>query len=120
MRASMLQILRQDFIRAARAKGAGEHRIVIAHALRNSIMPVVTMVGLSFGTLFSGALVTETMFSWHGMGKTIYDAILGNDFNLALVGLLFATGMTLLGNFVADACQVWLDPRMSFSSVEEK
>lgn len=119
MRASMLQILRQDFIRTARAKGIGEQRMVIAHAIRNSVMPVVTMVGLSFGALFSGALITETMFSWHGMGKTIYDAILGNDFNLALVGLLFATGMTLLGNFIADACQIWLDPRVSFSSLKD-
>jgi peptide/nickel transport system permease protein len=60
------------------------------------------------------------MFSWLGMGKTIFDAILGNDFNLALVGLLFATGMTLLGNFLADASQVWLDPRVSFSSLDDK
>ncbi|MDA0656137.1 MAG: ABC transporter permease [Proteobacteria bacterium] len=120
MRASMLQILRQDFIRTARAKGVSEQRIVLGHALRNSVMPVVTMVGLSFGGLFSGALITETMFSWLGMGKTIYDAILGNDFNLALVGLLFATGMTLLGNFLADASQVWLDPRVSFSSLDDK
>jgi peptide/nickel transport system permease protein len=120
MRASMLQVLRQDFIRTARAKGVSEQRIVLAHALRNSVMPVVTMVGLSFGGLFSGALITETMFSWLGMGKTIFDAILGNDFNLALVGLLFATGMTLLGNFLADASQVWLDPRVSFSSLDDK
>ncbi|HAA93405.1 MAG TPA: ABC transporter permease [Rhodospirillaceae bacterium] len=119
MRASMLQILRQDFIRTARAKGVGEMRVVLGHALRNSVMPVVTMVGLGFGALFSGALITETMFSWLGMGKTIYDAILGNDFNLALVGLLFATGMTLLGNFLADVCQVWIDPRVSFASLED-
>ncbi|MDX1424942.1 MAG: ABC transporter permease subunit, partial [Kiloniellales bacterium] len=62
----------------------------------------------------SGALITETMFGWLGMGKTIYDAILGNDFNLALVGLLFATLTTLLANLLADLCYAWLDPRVSY------
>jgi peptide/nickel transport system permease protein len=120
MRASMLQVLRQDFIRTARAKGVSERRMVMRHALQNAVMPVVTMLGLSFGSLFSGALITETMFSWHGMGKTIYDAILGNDFNLALVGLLFATGMTLIGNFLSDIAQVGLDPRVSFAALEDR
>jgi len=116
MRASMIQTLRQDYIRTALAKGVGTARLVIHHALRNALLPVVTMIGLSFGSLFSGALITEIMFSWLGMGKMMYDAILGNDFNLALVGLLFATGATLLGNFLADVMQVALDPRVTFAS----
>lgn len=114
MRASMLQTLRQDFIRTASAKGLSRTRVVYGHALRNALLPLVTVIALSFGTLFSGALITETMFAWLGMGKTIYDAILGNDYNLALVGLLMATGMTLLGNVLADISYVALDPRLDF------
>ncbi len=79
--------------RAPRVRASG--RVVLIHAFRNALIPVVTVIALSFGTLFSGALITETMFAQPGMGKMIYDAILGNDFNLALVGLLFATFVTL-------------------------
>ena len=119
MRASMMETLRQDYVRTARAKGLSEARVVTGHALRNALTPLVTVVALSFGGLFSGALITETMFGWRGMGKTIFDAIMGNDFNLALVGLLLATGFTLLGNFLADLCYAWLDPRVSLSKERE-
>ncbi len=118
LRASMIQTLRQDYIRTARAKGVGTMRLLLGHAMRNALLSLVTIVGLSFGSLFSGALITEIMFSWLGMGKLMYDAILGNDYNLALVGLLFATGATLLGNFLADVAQVALDPRVSFAARE--
>ena len=113
VRASLQQTLRADYIRTARAKGLNETRVIINHALRNAMIPLVTIVALSFGGLFSGTLVIETMFSWRGMGKTIYDAILGNDYNLALAGLLLATGFTLIGNFFADILYAWLDPRIS-------
>ena len=113
VRASMIQVLRQDFIRTARAKGVGPTRILLGHALRNAVLPFITVVALSFGSLFSGALITETMFSWLGVGKMIYDSVLGNDFNLALVGLLFATLMTLVGNILADIAYAWADPRIS-------
>ncbi|MEX2617200.1 MAG: ABC transporter permease [Alphaproteobacteria bacterium] len=116
MRASMIQTLRQDYIRTARAKGVSTARMVTHHALRNALIPLVTIVALSFGQLFSGALITETMFSWRGMGKMIYDAILGNDYNLALVGLMIATALTLVGNFLADIGYAWLDPRVSVAS----
>jgi peptide/nickel transport system permease protein len=119
MRASMLQTLRQDYVRTARAKGMTENRVVIGHALQNALTPLVTVVALSLGGVFSGALITETMFGWRGMGKTIFDAIMENDFNLALVGLLFATGFTLLGNFLADICYAWLDPRVNLTDEEE-
>ncbi len=113
VRAAMIETLRMDHVRTARAKGAGEGRVVTVHALRNALIPVITVMGLSFGTLFSGALITETMFAQPGMGKMIYDAILGNDFNLALTGLLFATLVTLLSNLVTDLAYAWLDPRIS-------
>ena len=114
VRASTMETMRQDYIRTARAKGLPEGRVVFKHALRNALIPVVTIVALSFGGLFSGALITETMFSYLGMGKLIYDSILGNDFNLALIGLLFATLVTLLANLAADLCYAWLDPRISY------
>jgi peptide/nickel transport system permease protein len=113
IRAAMIETLRMDHIRTARAKGAGEARVVLLHAARNAMIPVVTVIALSFGGLFSGALITETMFAQPGMGKMIYDAILGNDFNLALTGLLFATLVTLLANLAADLAYGWLDPRIT-------
>ncbi|HJO69334.1 MAG TPA: ABC transporter permease [Rhodospirillales bacterium] len=117
-RAAMIETLRQDFVRTARAKGLRPTRVVIGHALRNAMIPVVTIVALEFGYLFSGALITETVFAFPGMGKLIFDAIMGNDFNLALTALLFATALTLLGNFLADAAYLWLDPRISFRSAD--
>ena len=114
VRAAVMEQLRLDYVRTACAKGASNMTVVWRHALRNALIPVVTVVSLDLGTLFSGALITETMFSYLGMGKLIYDSILGNDFNLALVGLLFATLTTLGGNFLADIAYVGLDPRIGF------
>jgi peptide/nickel transport system permease protein len=115
VRASMIEVLRMDHVRTARAKGASRSRVVLIHAFRNALIPVVTVMALSFGVLFNGALLTETMFAQPGMGKMIYDAILGNDFNLALTGLLFATLVTLLSNLAADIAYGWLDPRIAVS-----
>jgi len=115
---SMIETLRQDFIRTARAKGLTETRVVVGHALRNAMIPVVTIIALDFGTLFSGALITETIFAYPGMGKLIFDSIMGNDFNMALVALLFATLLTLIGNLAADIAYVALDPRISFREVD--
>ena len=114
MRAAMIEALRQDYVRTARAKGASEQRVVWGHAFRNALVPVITVVALSFGSLFSGALITETMFAYPGMGKLIYDAILGNDFNLALAGLLFATLVVLLSNLAADIAYAAADPRITY------
>ncbi len=115
VRAGMIETLRMDYVRTARAKGAGEARVVLVHAFRNALIPVVTVMALNFGGLFGGALLTETMFAQPGMGKMIYDSILGNDYNLALSGLLFATLMTLLSNLAADIAYAWLDPRISLA-----
>lgn len=115
MRAAMMETLRQDYIRTAYAKGLSPSRVVLGHALRNALIPVVTIIALDFGYLFSGALITETIFSFPGMGKLIFDAIMGNDFNLALVALLFATVLTLSGNFLADVAYSALDRRISLT-----
>ena len=118
-RSSMLEILRQDYIRTARAKGASEPHVLWRHAFVNALTPVLTILGLSFGGLFSGALITETMFAWPGMGKTMFQAILDNDYNLALVGLLITTLATIVGNLLADLALVAVDPRVSLSSRRE-
>ncbi len=118
-RAAMQESLQQDWIRTARAKGASEPRVLVGHALRNAMIPVATIAALGFGTLFSGALITETMFAYPGMGKLIFDAVMGNDYNLALIGLLFATLLTLLGNLVADLAYVALDPRISMGELDK-
>jgi peptide/nickel transport system permease protein len=114
VRAAMREALAQDHIRTARAKGASEGRIIWHHALRSALVPVVTVLALSFGSLVSGALVTETMFAYPGMGKLIFDAVMGNDYNLALAALMLATATTLAGNFAADLAYAWLDPRVSY------
>ena len=118
MRASMIETLRQDYIRTARAKGLTENRVVLHHALRNALIPVVTILALDLGVLFSGALITETVFAYPGMGKLIFDAIMGNDYNLALVGLLLATALTLVGNLLADIAYASLDPRISYTDMD--
>ena len=114
IRASVIDVMRQDYIRTAIAKGAGPGRIILRHTLRNAMLPVVTVIALDFGFLFSGALITETMFAWPGMGKLIFDSMMGNDFNLALVALLLATFVTLAGNLLADIVYALLDPRIRY------
>ncbi len=116
MRGAMIETLRQDYVRTARAKGASPARVLWRHAFGNALAPVLTILGLSFGGLFSGALITETMFAWPGTGRMIYQAILDNDFNLALVGLLIVTVTTIVGNLLADLALVAVDPRVSLES----
>jgi len=116
VRSAMIETLGQEWIRTARAKGLSERRVVLGHALRGTLIPVTAIIGVEFGTLFSGALVTETVFAYPGMGRLIYDAVLGNDFNLALAALLLATGFTLVGNLAADVALALLDPRISPAS----
>ncbi|WP_254430894.1 ABC transporter permease [Magnetospirillum sp. LM-5] len=112
MRAAMLEQAGLDYIRTAIAKGCGPTRVLLHHQLRNAAIPVTTIVALEVGGLFSGALITETVFAWPGMGRLIFEAVMGNDFNLALSGLLLATAMTLAGSILADLAYAWLDPRV--------
>ena len=114
VRAAMQESLREPFVRTARALGCSEARVLLRHALPHAMLPVLTMIALSFGSLFSGALVVETTFAYLGVGKLIYDAILGSDFNLALLALMLATLVTLLSNLAADVAYAWLDPRIHY------
>ncbi len=113
MRASASEALNQDYVRTARAKGVGRVRVMLRHVLPNAALPLITLVGLQLGAIFSGTLIVEILFRQLGMGRVLYDAILGNDYNLALIGLMLTTAATLLGNLLADLCHAWLDPRIT-------
>jgi peptide/nickel transport system permease protein len=110
--AAMQAELGQGYIRTARMKGLPERAVIWRHAFPNAAIPVVTVAALDAGALVSGALVTETIFARPGMGKLIYDAIMGNDYNLALLALLLAALVTMLATLAADIAQRWLDPRI--------
>lgn len=112
VRAAVAEVLREPFVAAARAKGLSTRRLVLHHVLPVALPPVLSVIALHFGALLSGAVVVETVFAWPGMGRLLYDAVLGNDFNLALAALLLGTALTLLANLLADLLHVRLDPRL--------
>jgi peptide/nickel transport system permease protein len=111
-RACVLEVLDQDYVRTARAKGAGEPRVIARHALRNSLIPVVTLVGLQFGYLLGGAIVVEEIFSLPGMGRLVLRSIAQRDFPLVQGILLLGGASVVLLNLFVDACYVVLDPRL--------
>lgn len=111
-RASMLEILGSDYVRTARAKGLSEWVITFKHALRNALMPVVTIAGLQFGNLISGAVLVETVFSWPGLGTLALDAILGRDYPTLLGVLTISSVMVIAANLLTDMSYRWIDPRL--------
>jgi len=111
--ASMQAVLAEPYIRTARMKGLPERAVIWGHAFPNAAIPVLTVAALDAGALVSGALITETIFARPGMGKLIYDAIMGNDYNLALLALLLAALVTMLATLAADVTQRLLDPRLA-------
>lgn len=112
VRTAMLEELGQDYIRTARAKGLSENAVVWRHALPNALVPIVTVAGLQFGALLAGAIVTETIFSWPGLGRLAVSAISNRDYAL-VQGCLLAIGLTyVLVNFVTDLAYQWINPRM--------
>ncbi len=114
MRSSMLETIQLDFVVTARSKGISERRVIFKHALRNAILPLITLVGLNVPLLFSGAILTETVFNWPGMGRAIFDAILVNDFNVAMVSLMFISLLVLTFNLLADLTYALADPRIRY------
>jgi len=110
--AALAEALRQPWARSARARGATEARVLWRHALPNAGVPLLTLLALDVGGLVSGALVTETVFARPGMGKLLYDSVMGNDYNLALLALLLVALVTMLATLAADLAQHWLDPRL--------
>lgn len=113
-RSAMLEVLSQDYIRTARAKGVVEFWVVAKHALKNAMLPVVTVVGLEFGTLLGGAILTETIFSWPGIGKWIYEGILLRDYPVVQGGVVFVAVVFVLVNLLVDISYAFLDPRIQY------
>jgi len=111
-RASMLEVLSSDYIRTARAKGLAERFVIWKHALRNALMPVVTIAGLQFGNLISGAVLVETVFSWPGLGTLAYDSILGRDYPTLLGVLFYSSVLVIVANLLTDLTYRWIDPRL--------
>jgi len=115
MRSSMLDVINQDYIRTARAKGVPERQILLRHALRNALLPMITITGLQIPTLLSGALVTETVFTWPGMGRLFLDSISYRDYPVVMGILMFSAVLVLLGSLIADLLYGVADPRISGS-----
>lgn len=111
-RTNMLEVLNADYIRTARAKGLAEKRVINHHAFRNTLLPIVTIIGGTIPSLFAGALITETLFGITGIGKTAYDAMRGGDIPFSMFYLLFLAALTLLGTLIADILYAVVDPRV--------
>ena len=112
VRAQMLEVIGQDYVRTARAKGLGEEQVVYKHALRNAVLPVVTLAGLQFGGLLSGAVLVESVFNWPGLGTLAFDSILRRDFPTVLGILLFSSVLVIIANLITDFCYQLIDPRI--------
>lgn len=115
VRTSLLEVLGMDYIRTAKAKGLGERGVLLKHAMRNALIPVLTIAALDIPYFFGGAVVVETIFSWPGMGRLMYQAVIGSDYNLALCCLMLLAVLTIASNLVADVLYAVVDPRVSYS-----
>ena len=112
MRSSMLEVLGQQYVLAARAKGLGQRKVVWRHAARNALIPTVTTIGVTFGSLLSGAVLTETIFSWPGLGRYATHSVTSLDFPAVMGVTLLAALVYTLTNLVVDLGYHWLDPRI--------
>jgi peptide/nickel transport system permease protein len=112
-RSSMLEVLRQDYIKTAKAKGLSQFIVIFKHALRNALIPVVTTIGLQFGVLMAGAILTETIFAWPGVGKWMYDAVMQRDYMVIRSGTLFIATIFILINLCVDVLYAVINPRIS-------
>jgi peptide/nickel transport system permease protein len=112
-RSSMLEVLRQDYIKTAKAKGLSPGIVIMKHALRNALIPVITVIGLMFGILMAGAILTETIFAWPGVGKWLYDAVLQRDYMVIQGGTLFVAAIFVIINLVVDVLYAVINPKIS-------
>jgi len=113
-RSSMLEVLRQDFIRTERAKGLSERMVIYKHAVRNAMIPVITVIGLNFGLLLAGAILTETVFSWPGIGRYVVNAVNMRDYPVVQGCVLFFASMFVIVNLITDIIYVYIDPRIHY------
>ena len=115
-RSTMLEVMGEDYVRTARAKGLTEFMVVIGHALRNAILPIITIVGLQFGYILGGAVVIETIFAWPGLGLLTIQAIYNRDYPLVQAAVLFLTLSFVVINLLVDVSYQFIDPRIRISS----
>ena len=113
-RAALLEVMREQYILTARSKGVEERWVILRHAMKNSLLPVVTIASLQFGTLIGGTVVTETVFTLPGVGKFVVDAVIQRDYLVVQMGLLVLTIGVMLSNFAADIIYTYLDPRIRY------
>ena len=114
-RAAMLEVLNQDYVRTAWAKGLSERVVVLRHALRNAMLPVITVIGLQLGLLLSGAILTETVFSWPGIGTWLLEGVQGRDYPVVQGGVMFVATIFVVVNLLVDLAYAYFDPRISYS-----
>lgn len=119
-RSSMLEVLRQDYVTTARSKGLIEYMVTYKHALKNALIPVVTVMGLQFGTLLGGTVLTETIFSWPGIGRLMVDSILARDYPVVQGAVLLLAVLFVLINLLVDIIYAFLNPRISYETAEVK
>jgi len=112
MRSNMLEVIRQDYLTTARAKGLPERLVITKHALRNALIPVITILGLSVPGLIGGSVIIESIFAIPGLGQLFYAAVMSRDYPLVMGGLVIGAALTLLGNLLADLSYAWVDPRV--------
>jgi peptide/nickel transport system permease protein len=110
----MLDVLGSDYIRLARAKGLSRSRVMVRHALRNALIPLVTVVAIDTGAIFGGAVITERVFSWQGMGALLVDGVTASDVNVLLAWLMVTSVIVVLFNLIADVLYAVLDPRIRY------
>ena len=114
LRSSMMEVLHEDYVRTARAKGLGERGVYFKHALRNAILPLVTLIALDLPSLFAGALFVETIFSWPGMGRLFWDAAKGRDYPVLLGVVMITAVLIIVCNILADLAYGWLNPQVKY------
>jgi ABC-type dipeptide/oligopeptide/nickel transport system permease component len=115
VRSSLLDVFSQDYIRTAQAKGLSQNAVIVGHALKNGLIPVVTVIGLQVGALIEGAIITEQIFFWPGVGKLVVDSILGRDYPVVQAVVLLSALSYMLSTLLVDIVYGWLDPRISYS-----
>lgn len=113
-RSAMLEAMRGDYVRTAKAKGLSRMKVIWQHGFRNALIPLITIITLNFSAVFSGATITETVFAYQGVGKLVYDSIIGNDFNVAMISFMISVSMVLIFNLFADILYGVADPRISY------
>ncbi len=113
-RSSMLEVLRQDYIRTAKAKGLSDEEVYYRHALRNALLPIITLFGFLVPGLLGGSVIIETVFAWPGIGRLAYQAVLARDYSVVMTILTFSSALTLLGNLLADILYALSDPRIRY------